>query len=114
MVHYCSQVGCTVLLPRGVSRCAVHARAPWGSVQLPPRIRGRKLQRMRDQLFTMQPLCVHCLGQGKTAVATIRDHIIPLAEGGSDTVENTQPLCQECSDVKTQLEQLKGRSRARL
>ena len=45
--------------------------------------------------------------------ATIRDHIIPLAEGGPDTDENTQPLCQACSDRKTASESQRGILRQR-
>ena len=42
---------------------------------------------------------------------TIRDHIVPLMEGGTDVPENIQPLCQACSDRKTQAEAQRGRGR---
>jgi 5-methylcytosine-specific restriction endonuclease McrA len=45
-------------------------------------------------------------------LATIRDHIVPLAEGGQDIESNVQPLCQTCSDIKTQAEAARGRHRA--
>jgi len=66
---------------------------------------------MRDRLFTKQPLCVLCLQQGRTTVATIRDHTVPLAEGGRDDETNEQPLCQACSDTKTQEEAKRGQVR---
>jgi 5-methylcytosine-specific restriction protein A len=66
---------------------------------------------MRARLFQRQPLCVTCLQQGYTTVATIRDHVIPLAEGGRDDETNEQALCQRCSDVKTQQEAFRGRQR---
>jgi 5-methylcytosine-specific restriction endonuclease McrA len=28
------------------------------------------------------------------------DHIVPLALGGSNTIENVQPLCSECNGIK--------------
>lgn len=95
----------------GQPGCTGHKRAAWGHTVETPRIRGRKLQRMRDRLFDKQPLCVHCLQVGRTRVATIRDHVIPLAEGGRDDETNEQPLCQECSDIKTAAEALRGMRR---
>lgn len=110
-MHVCLEPRCPVLVPRGRSRCAQHARQPWAqSDAATPRIRGRRLQRMRRHLFTRQPLCVLCLAQGQRTLATIRDHIIPLAEGGVDDSTNEQPLCQTCSDIKTQKESLHGRA----
>ena len=35
-----------------------------------------------------------------------------MTEGGADVLENTQPLCTECSDSKTAAESLRGRRRA--
>jgi 5-methylcytosine-specific restriction protein A len=46
-------------------------------------------------------------------VATIRDHIVPLAEGGLDAESNIQALCQACSDAKTETEARRGMSRSR-
>lgn len=66
---------------------------------------------MRDRLFTKQPLCVRCQEQGRVTIATIRDHTIPLAEGGRDDETNQQPLCQSCSDIKTAEEAKRGRAR---
>ena len=66
---------------------------------------------MRQRLFLHQPLCVLCQKQGRITIATIRDHTIPLAEGGPDDETNEQPLCQDCSDVKTEAEAKRGRRR---
>ena len=32
------------------------------------------------------------------------DHIVPLWEGGADSVDNCQPLCVACHAIKTQVE----------
>jgi 5-methylcytosine-specific restriction protein A len=45
-------------------------------------------------------------------IATIRDHVIPLAEGGRDDESNVQPLCQACSDAKSQRESKRGQRRS--
>lgn len=80
-----------------------------------PRIRGRKLQRMRKALFARQPWCVACLlHKGMQVRATIRDHKIPLAEGGADDETNEQALCLDCSDAKTEEESQRGVRRSEL
>lgn len=71
------------------------------------------MQKQRERLFREQPLCVRCLALGLTVLATIRDHIIPLAEGGTDNDDNVQPLCKPCHDVKTAEESKRGKERAR-
>jgi 5-methylcytosine-specific restriction protein A len=73
-----------------------------------PRIRGRQLQRLRARLFREHPWCVHCLESGLKTRATIRDHIVPLGEGGPDEETNTQALCAACSKVKTEAESARG------
>lgn len=91
--------------------CTIHRRTAWTQQTPTPRMRGRALQLARYSLFQEQPWCVTCLAKGLKTVATIRDHIIPLAEGGADNYVNTQGLCQSCSDSKTATESQRGRAR---
>ena len=76
------------------------------------RVRGRELQRRRAALFARQPWCVECLKNGTRTRATIRDHTIPLAEGGRDDATNEQALCRLCSDRKSHGEAQRGVRRA--
>jgi len=94
----------------GRLNCQVHPVTAWRSRSgpPPPRIRGRQLQQLRASLFARHPWCVRCLAAGRRTRATIRDHVIPLAEGGRDDETNEQALCQECSDAKTREESKRG------
>jgi len=60
------------------------------------RIRGRRLQRIRQQHFMQDPLCVACKAKGLVTLAAELDHIQALANGGSDTEDNRQGLCVPC------------------
>lgn len=43
-----------------------------------------------------QPWCTRC---GATADLTA-DHVVPLARGGSSTLDNTTVLCRKCNGAK--------------
>ena len=68
------------------------------------RIRGTTLQNIRRAHFQKQPLCVICLGGGRTSLATELDHVLPLHQGGTDTVGNRQGLCAQCHLEKSKTE----------
>ncbi len=110
----CSQPGCGALVRDGTGRCAKHPREAWAKkTDTPVRISGRRLQAMRERLFKDNPLCVECDRLGRVTLATQRDHIIPLAEGGTDGDDNVQGLCRACHEGKSLAEALRGRQRAR-
>jgi 5-methylcytosine-specific restriction protein A len=88
-------------------------RKPWQNAHGARRLTGRALQRARAELFEREPLCRKCRERGRVAVAVIRDHIIPLGEGGTEDDSNIQPLCQTCSDAKTAEEAKRGAARSR-
>jgi 5-methylcytosine-specific restriction enzyme A len=99
----------------GRINCQRHVATDWRPRAGPPvpRIRGRELQRRRARLFAKNPWCVRCLKQGRQTRATIRDHVIPLGEGGRDDETNEQALCATCSKEKTNEESKRGARRAR-
>lgn len=97
-------------------RCPVHQTPTSGkgwhaSPLAPKRISGRRLQRLRLDLFTREPFCRTCAAAGRMVLAEVRDHIIPLAEGGTDDDSNIAPICRACSDAKSQREAARGRLR---
>lgn len=99
---------CGTLVRDGGSRCDKH-RQSWVKARPTKRITGRRLQAMREALFTSDPLCAECRRNGRTTLATQRDHIKPLAEGGADDHTNEQGLCDECHEAKSLSEALRGR-----
>jgi 5-methylcytosine-specific restriction protein A len=110
----CNYPGCGVLVRDGSSRCIKHQREVWAK---PPtaakRVTGRRLQALRQTLFSSNPLCVECERLGRVTLATQRDHIKPLAEGGIDADSNVQGLCRACHEAKSLAEAQRGRQRMR-
>lgn len=71
------------------------------------RIRGRTLQKIRDQWLRAHPLCEHCLAADPSRVtaATELDHIVALVNGGPDfdrdDGKNRQSMCTDHHLAKT-------------
>ena len=109
----CPYPGCSELSRDGKKGCPQHRpKYTWVHrskySESPERITGPRLQKLRHRLFERAPLCAMCGAEGHVTIATIRDHVKPLAEGGLDVESNTQPLCEECHAVKTHEESLRG------
>lgn len=68
------------------------------------RVRGRKGVAMRRRRLAREPCCRHCAERGIVTLATVVDHIVPLAFGGTDTDDNVQSLCRDCDAVKTAMD----------
>lgn len=74
------------------------------------RKRGRAGQRERAAVLAEEPLCRRCLELGRPEPAVEVDHIIRLADGGTDDRSNKQGLCKPCHDLKTQAEHVRDRA----
>lgn len=68
------------------------------------RIRGRRGQILRYRRLANEPLCRMCTAQGITRLATVPDHIKPLALGGEDVDSNIRCLCRDHHDEVTRQE----------
>src|SRR5205085_3978463 len=106
----CTQPGCGRLVFDGSGRCAVHPRPAWAKkAEAPKRITGRRLQRLRAELFARDPLCAECQRHGRITLATQRDHVKSLGEDGTDTEDNVQGLCDDCHEAKSLAEAIRAR-----
>lgn len=67
------------------------------------RLRGRAGMKQRARRLAIEPLCRDCLAKtpSRVTAATVPDHIIPLAKGGTDTDDNIRCLCADCHIVRT-------------
>lgn len=68
------------------------------------RLRGRAGVKQRERrLARSDGLCQHCLvaEPKRIRIATVVNHIKPLAHGGSDEDGNTENLCRECDLIET-------------
>ena len=60
-------------------------------------------RKIRVAVLTESPLCIFCEGAGRVVIATVVDHIEPLAEGGGNERDNLRSLCKPCHDRHTAL-----------
>lgn len=73
---------------------------------------GRPWRRLRDQVMQRDKhLCQPCKAQGRYTEATQVDHIVPIAEGGTDDRANLQAICSPCHEAKTQAEAMRAQGK---
>jgi 5-methylcytosine-specific restriction protein A len=65
------------------------------------RLRGRRAVAQRLRRLQVEPLCRDCAAKNVIREATVPDHIVPLAHGGSDEDSNIRCLCAECHQART-------------
>jgi 5-methylcytosine-specific restriction enzyme A len=56
-----------------------------------------------------EPFCRLCLLDGRHVASDEVDHIVSLANGGSDERSNKQGLCRPCHEAKSAAERLEAR-----
>ena len=64
-----------------------------------------KWRKLRIQVLTKNPMCVHCQLNGNITLATVADHIKPVSQGGEIwQIDNLQGLCESCHNTKSSKE----------
>lgn len=116
IMHECSHVGCTELIPYNVRYCDKHRKQEshkviqshkrndkfWGFYQ------STQWRKTRNAYMDGHPWCEECLRNGRHKLATSIDHIKPLKLCDEDeqlSFDNLQSLCPSCHNYKTRQEQ---------
>lgn len=116
IMHECSHVGCTQLIPYNVRYCDKHKRQKahetikahkrndpfWGFYQ------STQWRKTRNAYMDGHPWCEECLRNGRHKLATSVDHIKPLKlcdKNEQLSFDNLQSLCPSCHNYKTRQEQ---------
>lgn len=96
----CRHPGCPeVQVPGGHGYCGTHVREyrRWDMERRgSARQRGytKQYEKARTWVLRRQPLCPLCLAEGRLTPATQTHHIVPLSDGGTNSVRNLMPLCE--------------------
>ena len=72
---------------------------------------GWQWQKRRAAVLKAEPLCRPCAQAGRATAAQHVDHIVPKAKGGTDDMDNLQPICVACHDEKTEAEAAEAQGR---
>ena len=62
---------------------------------------GHHWQKVRAAILAAEPLCRHCLAEGKLTQATDVDHIVSLRKGGTNDAAGLEPLCHSHHSKKS-------------
>jgi uncharacterized protein YdaU (DUF1376 family) len=87
------------------------AQAKWGTKNSDGQTKIARSQRLsearqkgthtEEEWVRLQAFCRHqCMRCHASNAPLVKAHIVPIYQGGSDSIENIQPLCQLCSSKK--------------
>lgn len=102
-------VVCGALSPQ--RRCEKHERKPWEGSDRREKVRSGSAQQKRARYVMRRDdsICHLCGLPGSEEI----DHVVPLAEGGSDELDNLAPAHKRCHAKKSSAEAQRGRERKR-
>jgi 5-methylcytosine-specific restriction endonuclease McrA len=61
---------------------------------------GKHTRQQWQQLKALYGFTCLACGRKEPEIKLTRDHVIPIDAGGSDGIENIQPLCEDCNNKK--------------
>ena len=62
-------------------------------------LKGTHKKKEWDEMKSFFNICVRCEGENGY-INMDKDHIIPVYQGGSNSIKNLQPLCPKCNASK--------------
>lgn len=101
-----------MFVPRSHALCAQRATSHLRAETM-ARLYGRRWGKARATFLSRYPLCVMCSREGRTAEATVVDHIQPHREDPKLFWDknNWQPLCKAHHDITKQRAEKTGQMR---
>lgn len=98
----CRYSGCSELADVEVGYCERHLKLiqsqynRYGRTPEAKKRYGYHWRKIRADFLSAHPLCEICRQAGRYVDATEVHHVKPLAEGGTNSVDNLQALCKSC------------------
>src|SRR5262245_47063037 len=65
---------------------------------------GYAHRKLREKVLKLYPTCYWC----RCAPSTERDHVVPLSQGGADTVDNSVGACKPCNSARARIKERGG------
>ena len=98
----CRYSGCAELADVDTGYCDRHMKLiqqqynRYGRTPEAKRRYGYRWRQIRAMFLAAHPLCEMCILAGRYTAATEVHHLKPLADGGTNSVDNLQALCKPC------------------
>ena len=89
--HLCAMPGCPNLVDAGVSYCPAHRPKRQNRAHY-----NREWEKISKHFLQKHPLCMECEKNNRLTPATEVHHIIPVADGGTNSYDNLAALCKSC------------------
>lgn len=116
----CSEPGCSKVVEGGETRCEEHEKNPsyrgneaYDHYHRDEESRkfynSTRWRKARAKKLKEDPLCERCLEEGRTIVADVVDHIVPIKVAPSRKLDptNFQSLCHKCHNQKSREDEVR-------